>query len=172
MLVLAVLNILLILIFKLLPVLGAHGYILIPYVVPEIALTEYNYERIVPIHVLWSAAPFWENLLTLIIRAVQYLEPTVGCIFIWSIGVTIKVKEIEQSGKSLTNWSLGVLFVLLCFHILSLAGGSGVLVNVLRVIYTLWYGGLLLFILRYAMLLLKTRAVLEEKINPRFELQE
>jgi len=34
------------------------------------------------------------------------------------------------------------------------------------------YGGLLLFILRYAMMLMKTRSVLYEKINPRFELQE
>ena len=172
MLVLAVLNILLIFFFKLLPVMGLSGYILIPYVVPEITLTEYNFERTVPIHVLWSAAPFWENLLTVIIRSVQYLEPTIGCIFIWSIGSTIKVKELEQSGRSLTNWSLGTLFVLLCFHILALAGGSGVLVMVLRVIYLIWYAFLLLFILRYAMLLLRTRAILEEKINPRFELQE
>jgi hypothetical protein len=170
--VLAVINILLILIFKLLPVLGIHGYILIPYVVPEITLTAYNVERIVPIHVLWSAEPFWENLLALFIRGVQYLEPTIGCIFIWSVGVTIKVREIEKSGRALTYMSLGVLFALLCFHVLSLAGGSGVLVNVLRVTYTIWYGGLLLFILSYARLLLKTRSVLNEKINPRFELTE
>jgi hypothetical protein len=172
MLVLAVLNILLILFFKLLPVLGAHGYILIPYVVPEICLTSYNVERTVPIHILWSGEPFWENLLTLIIRGIQYLEPTIGCIFIWSTGVAIKSPEIEKGGRRLTYMSFGVLFTLLCFHVLSLAGGSGVLVIVLRIVYALWFGGLLLFILNYAMLLLKTRAVLEEKINPRFELRE
>ena len=171
-LVLAGINIVLIFVFKLLTVLGAHGYILIPYVVPEITLTQYNFERTVPIHVLWSAAPFWENLLTLVIRTMQYVEPVIGCIFIWSIGSALKVKELEQSGKSLMNWGLGTLFVLLCFHILALAGGSGVLVTVLRVIYTVWYAFLFLFILRYAMLLLRTRAILEEKINPRFELQE
>ena len=39
------------------------------------------------------------------------------------------------------------------------------LVIVLRVVYTIWYFFLIIFMLQFAMLLLKFRAVLEDKIN-------
>lgn len=169
---LAGINIILIFSLKLLPVLGVHNYVLIPYVVPEIVMTEYNFERIVPIHILFSAEPFWEHLLALFVRGIQYFEPTLMCIFIWSVGVAIKSPEIEAGGKRMTYWGLGTLFALLCFHVLSLAGGSNVLVTVLRVIYTCWYCFLLGFILNFSLVLMKTRSVLDEKINPRFELRE
>lgn len=171
MLGLAVFNILCILCFRLMPVIGVHGYIIIPYVVPEITMTEYNIERTVPIHILWSAEPFWENLLTLFMKFFQYLEPTLGAVLLWSIGVMVKSSELERGGRALTNMSFGTLFTLLCFHLLSLCGGSSVLVNLLRILYTLWFFFLILFILRYAMMLLKCRAVLYEKLNPKFELQ-
>jgi hypothetical protein len=47
-----------------------------------------------------------------------------------------------------------------------------VLVNVLRVIYTAWYFFLVIYMLQYTMMLLKLRAVLYDKIHPKFELDE
>jgi hypothetical protein len=156
---LAVINFLIMFFFKLLPVLGVFTYVMIPFVTPEIVLTEYNMERTLPIHVLWSAAPFWENFLNL------------GCIFIWSVGIAIKDERIEQGGKGLTQMSLGTFFFLLCFHLLSLCGSSPVLVNMLRVFYAVWFCFLFLFMLQYASLILKCRAVLYDKINPKNELE-
>jgi hypothetical protein len=101
-----------------------------------------------------------------------YLQPTVGCIFIWSIGLAIKDENIEQRGKGLTQLSLGTFFILVCFHMLSMCGSSQVLVNVLRVFYTVWFCSLFLFMLQYASLILKCRAVLYDKINPKNELEE
>ena len=47
-----------------------------------------------------------------------------------------------------------------------------VLVIILRVLYWVWYCFLALFILQYAMLIQRCRAVLYEKINPKNELVE
>ena len=165
-------NVLCVFAFKLLPVLGAHGYVLIPYLTPEVAMTEYNMERLVPIHVLWSGAPFWENLLTLVLRFSAYLEPAFFCIFIWSVGLIVKEDEIEQGGKGRTQMCLGTMFMLLTYQLLSLCGASPVMVILLRVIYTVWFSFALIFMLQYIMLLVKCRTVLQEKINPTNELEE
>ena len=84
-----------------LPVLGAWSYVMIPYLVPEIVLTEYNMERMVPINILWAGAgwgAFWENVLNLILKFLFYLEPTFLSIFVWSAGIAIKDEKIEQIG--------------------------------------------------------------------------
>ena len=169
---LGVFNMLMMFLFKFLPVIGAHNYIMIPFVVPEIVLTEYNQERMVPINVLWTNWPFWENVLNLIFKFAFYLEPTFISIFVWSAGIAIKDDNIEKTGKGRTLMSLGTFFILVCFHLLSLCGASPVLVNVLRVIYGVWYFFLIIFMLQYAMMLLKFRAVLYDKINPKHELED
>lgn len=165
-------NTLILLSLKLLPILGAFNYIMIPYVVPEIAMTEYNIERVVPINVLWSGSPFWENFLCLIFKFLYYLEPTIACVFVWSAGVAIKDEEVEKGGHGRAQLCLGTLFVLIGFHLLSLCGASPMLVQLLRIFYTLWFFFLVMFLLQYMMLLLKTRDVLYDKINPKNELDE
>jgi len=146
--------------------------VMVPLITPEIALTEYNMERQMPLHVLWSGAPFWENFVNLLVKFVFYLQPTFGCIFLWSVGTAMRDDHIEKSAKGLTQMSLGTFFILFSFHMLSLCGASPVLVIVLRVFYIVWYCFLFLFMLQYASLLLKCRAVLFDKINPKNELQD
>lgn len=161
--------------FKILPVLGVHRYVLIPFVIPEIVMTEYNMERTVPIHLMWAGAGWgalFEQLLNLFLRFLQYMEPAMGCIFLWSAGVTVKDDDLAERGKGLTQMCLGTAFVLLCFHMLSLCGASPVLVIVLRVVYGLWFGFVIMFTASYAMGLLKFRSVLAEKIWPANELKE
>jgi hypothetical protein len=170
--VLGFFNLVFVFTFKLLPAVGAHNYVMIPYVTPEIAMTEYNMERMVPIHVLWSGAPFWENFCNVLMRVMQYFEPAMFCIFVWSAGLVMKDKGVEESGHGRTQLCLGTLFILLCYHLLSLCGASPVLVQVLRVVYGLWFFFALVFMLQYVMLLMKARAVLYDKINPKNELEE
>ena len=158
--------------FKFLPVLGAHGYVLIPYVFPEISITEYNMERMVPIHILWSGAPFWESVLNLILKFMIYLEPAFVSMFIWSAGIAIKDENIEQGGKGRVQMALGTFFIMLVFHLISLTGASPMMVMVMRVVYGLWFFFVVIFLLQFAMLLMKFRAVLYDKIHPRFELEE
>jgi len=137
-LALAFFNFLVMFIFKLLPVVGILSYIMIPFVTPEIAMTEYNMERTMPLHVMWSPAPYWENFLTIIFRFVFYLQPAFGCIFIWSIGTAVKDEGLEESARGTTQLCLGTMFVLVCFHLLSLCGATPVMVTLLRVFYGVW----------------------------------
>ncbi|HZZ81951.1 MAG TPA: hypothetical protein VFE62_25860 [Gemmataceae bacterium] len=170
--VLAFFNLVVVFTFKLLPAIGAHNYVMISYVTPEIPMTEYNMERIVPIHVLWSGAPFWENFVTIMMRLMQYFEPALFCVFVWSAGLVIKDKTVENGGHGRAQLCLGAMFVLICYHLLSLCGASPVLVLLLRVVYGLWFFFSAVFILQYIMLLMKARAVLYDKINPKNELEE
>ena len=167
---LAVLNFLFMVGFKLLPALGVHGYVLIPYVTPEICMVEYNAERIVPIHVMWMGAPFWESMLNMFVRLSMYMEPMFACIFIWSAGKAIKDETVTEGGRSLTRMIFGTAFVHLTFTLIAMCGASPVLVMVLRVIYVLWYFFVLLYVIQYILLLLKTFSVLGEKISPKNEL--
>jgi hypothetical protein len=165
-------NVLVVFFFKFLPVMGVYNYIMIPYIVPEIALTEYNTERMIPINILWSGAPFWENFANVIFKFLLYLEPTIMCVFLWSLGCCVKDKDIQSSGRSGAQIILGTFFALLAFHLLSLCGASNVLITVLRVIYGVWYGFLILFTIYYVRLLLQCRTVLDQKIHPKNVLEE
>lgn len=174
-LVLSFLNFWFMFFFKVLPALGVFSWILVPFLTPEIVLTEYNMERVIPIHVLWTGgpiAPFFENLLNLVIKFSFYLQPTFSCIFLWSIGTALKDEGIESGAKGLTQLSLGTFFCLFCFHLLSLCGASPVLVWILRIFYGVWYCFLLMFMFGYLALILKVRAVLYEKIYPKFKLDD
>jgi uncharacterized Zn finger protein (UPF0148 family) len=173
--ILAVLNFLFMFFFKLLPVMGIIGWFMIPFVVPEIAMTEYNDNRTIPIAVMWTG-PGWPaflvNILNLLVKFCFYLQPTFGCIFLWSVGRHLKDERIEQQAKGLTQMSLGTFFIMFLFHMVSLCGASGVLVLILRMLYTLWVGFLLLFLISYAVMLWKVRGVLWRKLHPENVLQE
>ncbi len=167
MLILTVINFLVLLVLVFLPAVGVINYVMISLVTPEIAMTEYNMERMVPINVLWSGAPFWENFLTFVFSCFRYFHLALVCIFIWSCGLSVKEKSVSQGGHGLTQLCLGTLFTLIAFQLISLCGASPVLVQVLRVIYTVWFGFLVLFLLRACLLIMHTRKVLDEKINPK-----
>ncbi len=155
-----------------LPAVGAYQYYLVPLLTPEVVLTEYNIERSLPLNVLWMSYPFFESLLNIVVQFLYYLEPVVGAVFLWSVGLAIKEPKVEESAQTLVNMGLGTFFLLVAFHMLSVTGTTPVLVLVLRVLYCLWYAFLLLFILSYASLLLKTRDLLYAKIHPENELIE
>lgn len=166
MMCLAVVSFLFVIFLKLLPVVGAYGWIPVMLLTPEIDLTEYNMERCLPLTVLWSGSPFWEMMLTILVHFVYFLEPAVGCVFIWSIGKFVKDPRIDEGGHSLSHLALGQMFILISYLLLSVTGSTPILVYVLRVVYCLWYAFLALLILRYATLLMKTREVLDAKIHP------
>lgn len=166
MLVLAVLSLLLVIFLKLLPALGAYGWLPVMLLTPEIDLTEYNMDRCLPLTVLWSGSAFWELILTLTVHMVYFLEPAIGCVFLWSVGKFVKDSRVEEGGHSLSHLALGQMFILFSYLLLSVTGSTPILVYVLRVVYCLWYFFLALFILRYAALIMKSREVLEDKIHP------
>jgi hypothetical protein len=161
--------------FRAFPVLGIMSYVMIPYLLPEICLTEYNMERWVPIHVMWGGIgvqAFFENLTALIARFAFWLQPTMGCIFIWSVALHMKDERLKENARGMTQLGLGTFFIFFLFQMLSLCGGSYVLVWILRAVYGVWFGFALLFIISYIMLIWKARGVIWEKLHPKNELLE
>jgi hypothetical protein len=164
--VLGVFNFFVVLFLRLLPVLGAYQYYLVPFVVPEVSLVEYNIERVFPYEVLWSGSPFWEMFLTLFLEFFLALQPTIFAMFVWSVGRAIKDSRVEENASSVTQLGFGQFFILFSFHMMSVCGTTPVLINVVRVLYVLWWAFLLMFIVRSALLLTRARYYLDLKVNP------
>ncbi len=152
--------------FKLLPIVGLYRYYLIPYLFPELLFTEYNMERVFPYFLLWSPAPFWESVLSLFLQFAGYLEPIVGCIFIWSCATILKDERVKERASGVTSTGLGQYYAYLAYVMIALCGTTPVLVWVLRILYILWYSFLMMFIVRYALLAWRMRDLLDFRLNP------
>jgi hypothetical protein len=164
--VLAVFNFLIFLFFRVIPVTGLYRYYLIPYFIPELLFTEYNMERVYPYYLLWSGAPFWESVLSIFLQFMYFLQPILGCSFLWSCVTTLKDKRVEEAAGGVTAVGFGQLYVWLALLMIALCGTTPVLVNVLRVLYIMWFSFLLMFIIRYALLIWRCRDLIDYRLNP------
>jgi hypothetical protein len=159
-------NFLVFIFFRLIPVTGLYRYYLIPYFLPEVMITEYNMERVFPFFVLWSGSPFWESLLALFLQFMFFLEPIMGSIFIWTIAKSLKSSRVEDNAHGVNMLGFGQYYAYLALVLISLCGTTPVLVDILRVLYILWYGFEMMFIVRYALLLWRCRDLLETRLYP------
>jgi hypothetical protein len=164
--ILNVVNLLFFLFFKLLPITGLYRFYLIPYLFPEIMYTEYNMERVYPLFMLLSGSPFWESILSMFLQFIQYLEPVVGAIFVWSCTTTLKATRVEEKAEGVTKIGLAQYSIWLAYLMIALCGTTPVLISVLRVLYILWYSALMMFIIRYALLMWRGRELIDSRLNP------
>jgi hypothetical protein len=133
-------NFLLVFVFKVLPTVGAMGYMNIPYVVPEVAMLNVNTERIEPIHLAWSASPFWESLLAILFTMLPHAEFVLMTLFLKGAARYLRDEPLEETGRSMTELALGNSFIALTYLLLYNAGTTEVLQWVLRVVYVLGVG--------------------------------
>jgi hypothetical protein len=131
-----------------LPFAGAYSYCVMPWSGAELSMAEYNMERSLPLPIFWAFAPFWETLLTFIVLTLLYLEPIMIAYFIWTVACTLKEEPLAEKALGAVQMGFSVLFLLLVFHLFALAGSSPVLVKVLRILYVVWYVGLIIWMLR------------------------
>jgi hypothetical protein len=151
-------NLLITLLIKLLPMAGAMDFVIVPLLGPEITMNEVGIERLVPLHAFWSASPFWEMFVTIVVQAAFYAEPILFAVFLRSVGLSMKDDEwLEPKSIVLMRVGLGQFFILLCFNILSMDGTSEVLRLTLIVVYSLWHGFLLGFIIYFILIMVKAR---------------
>ena len=137
---LAVFGFFIMFIFKLLPVLGVIGYVMIPFVTPEIAMTEYNMDRTVPINVMWSGAAPFPGILPYDLLSVHVLSSADVRLHLPLVGRRRhQGRRDSAKRKGMTRCAWAVLFILVSFHLLSLTGATPVAVMLLRVFYTVWF---------------------------------
>ena len=160
------LNVLFQFFFLFLPLVGAYTYCLVPWMGSELAMAEFNMERSLPLHVFFAYAPFWETLLTFTLITLTYMEPIVIAYFTWSVATTIKDDSLEASALGAVKMGFSVLFVMLTYQLVALAGNSPVLVTVLRVLYLVWYVAFIVWILRLVGMTLKCRETFRFYFHP------
>jgi hypothetical protein len=160
--VLSGVNLLLAVVLRLLPALGAIGYVMMPLLGPETAMNEANVDRVLPIHAFWCGSPFWENLAAILVWALYFAEPIFFCVFMRATALALKDDEwLDPMAFMLLRLGLGQFFIFLCYFLLSLTGTSAVLRGVLFVSYFLWRGFLLGFLIWYAIIAFKAKARVE-----------
>ncbi len=133
--ILAFVNTGILFIFKFLPLTPLMPYTPLSYFVPELATLSANEERMVPIPVFWTQLPFLDMFLTLVFTAAKFAEYTLGGIFIYTMGFTIKDEQLRDAGIGLVHLAMGTGFAFIVYHLFSLCGSSGMLIDVLRFVY-------------------------------------
>lgn len=134
--------------FVFLPFVGAYSYCIMPWSGVEMAMAEFNMERSLPLQIFWSFSPFWETLLTFVLMTTLFAEPIMIAYFTWTVAATLKEEPLAESALGAVRMGCAVLFLLLTFHLFALAGTSPVLVKVLRILYTVWYVGTIIWMIR------------------------
>ena len=107
-------------------------------------------------------------LLNVVLVACFYAQPIFIGIFLWSIGMALKEDPISEKGQGLVVLGLGIAFTLLAFHLLSMAGTSGVALVVLRILYAGWVGFTILLLLRLPTALQAGRTMLQKYLDGAF----
>jgi hypothetical protein len=126
--------------FKLLPLLGAYEYTILPAVVPEIEMISMNAERIESIYTFWLHWPFLEIFWTLLLNLLFYLEPAMIAVFLRAVAKGLKSDVLEAKAMKLMRLAFSQLYIQLAWMLMALCGTSEVLLTVLRVVYTIGVG--------------------------------
>lgn len=152
-----VISFILTLFLKLLPMSGAYTYTMIQLLAPEVGIMRANIERVIPIHVFWAAAPFWESLLAILLHLTTFGELVLFCIFMHSVAKIIKDEKLEKETNPLTRLGLSVGFILMGFLLLINTGTTEVLINVLWIVYIFTSCFYFWFLIWFMIVLFKTR---------------
>lgn len=163
--ILAIVNAVIVLLFRVLPLSGIFAWGPLPYMIPELPMINANAERMTPLHVMWMRLPYLEEVLTMIFICCQFAEFALGGVFIYTMGFTIKDEEIRDAGVGLVHLSLGTALAFIVYHLFSLCGCSVVLINVLRIIYLFAVGGQFYLIYSYMSVLNQARATLDKRME-------
>ena len=162
----ALVNASIVVLFRLLPLLS--GFLIItPFYSPEIPMVAANAEREVPLHVFYCGWPALEMIATLLFVCSLATESVLAAIYLHTVGLSLKEEGLRESASSLVNNGLGAGFVLICYYLLSMTGTSDVLISLLQLTFLLGTGLQALFLVRFIMLLNKTRDVLKKRIEER-----
>src|SRR5262249_2676455 len=154
-------NLLISLILKLLPLVGAMKFAQLPFVIPELPLATANQDRLVPLQAFWSWSPFWAYLFSMLFIFAEHAEVVLICIYFWTVGNALTEEVMPGQGAAITQLALGQAFALLAFNLLAVVGTTDVMVAVLWVFNLLWRGFFLGFLIWFTVILLQGRKRVE-----------
>jgi hypothetical protein len=162
---LALLNIISLIVFKLLPLFGVIRYTLLPFVMPEVAMLEMNAERTESLLGFWLKSPVLEVYLATLLTLLHYLEPAMIATFVHSVGMAVKSEGLEVNGLKAMKLSFSQLFIQAIWLMASVCGTSVVLLWTLRFVYTIAVGFFAYQMIFTITTLLSISAVVEEQLG-------
>jgi hypothetical protein len=162
---LALVNALILIVFKLLPIFGVLHYTLIPFVMPELAMLEMNADRSESLVSFWLKVPFLEVFLAILLTLAHYLEPAMIATFVHTAGMGLKSEELEGRGMKAMMLGYSQLFIQTAWLMASLCGTSVVLLWALRFMYIVGAGFFAYQLLCTIGALLSVSGVVEEQLG-------
>ncbi|MCI0464859.1 MAG: hypothetical protein L0Z62_48680 [Gemmataceae bacterium] len=157
-------NVILGLVFRLLPHTGAMEYVIIPVAVPEVSMVGFP-DRLIPLNLMFASLPVLDYILALMIWGALFVQLILICAFVRTVALAMRNDELESRMQGLIHMGLGVMFALLSYLLISLTGTSEVLQWLLRVVYGLWAGFFVGLLVWYALTLLQVPALIGEELD-------
>ncbi len=164
-LALAFVNALVVVAFMLLPMLGAHRYVNLPFLAPEVAMMEMNGERTETLVTAWLHMPLLDVFSAVLMTFLQYLEPALIATFVHAVGKAIKSDDLEAGGLIAIKLAFSQIFIRVVWLMASLCGTSLVLLWALRAIYLIGVGFFIGQMIYTVRLLLGIAAVVEDQLG-------
>jgi hypothetical protein len=165
-LIVASVNLLTGILFRLLPMVGAMNFLLVPLVGPEIAMKDSNIDRILPLHLLWSGNPYLQVLITVFVILCSFAELALFPLFMRAIAQTVKSDKLEQKTLSFIQLAVSQIFMQLAYQLLAMAGTSDVMIAyILPAVYWLAFGFFIWQLVWYVLLLLEARTVIQTALR-------
>jgi hypothetical protein len=154
-------------VFRFLPVVGAMKFVLLPLFGGELAMSEANFGRQSsgPIHLLWCGIPYLQVLLTMFVLVLNFGELIIFPLFLRAVAKQLKAEQLERSSLSLVQLGLAQVFAQVAYQVMAMTGSSWVLGIVLKVFYIL---GLCFFVWQltwYILILIYSRTVIQEALD-------
>jgi hypothetical protein len=152
--------------FRLLPMVGAMNYLLVPLVGPEIAMKDANIDRVLPLHLLWSGNPYVQVLITVFVILCSYAELALFPLFLRAAAQSVKSEKLEQTTLAFIQLAISQIFMQLAYQLLAMAGTSDVMINyILPAVYWLAFGFFIWQLVWYVLLLLQARTVIDTALR-------
>jgi hypothetical protein len=168
-LVLAGVNLVVALIFRFLPVVGAMKFMLLPLFGGEMGMSASNVDRSLPLHLFWTDNQYIQVLLTIFVLVLGLGELVLFPLFLRAIALQMKAEDLENSCLSLVQLSLAQVFIQVSYQVMAMTGTTDVLRIVLMFLY---YLGLSFFIWQlvwYIIILFRARQVIQDALDKEYE---
>jgi len=162
---LALVNAMILIFFRLLPLFGAIRYTLLPFAMPEVAMLEMNAERGESLVAFWSKSPLMEVYLAILLTILNYLEPALIASFLHSVGKGVKSEELEGNALKAMKLGFSQVFIQVAWLMAAVCGTSVVLLWTLRFVYTVGAGFFIYQLFFTIMTLIGVKPVVEDQLG-------
>ncbi len=164
-LVLAAVNVVTTLVFWVLPAVGAMNFTLVPLVGAELPMLDANQERLVPLQLLWSGAPYLQVELTVFVLILTFGELVLFPLYLRAAALALKSELLDEAALTLVQLALAQLFMQVAYQLLAMTGTTDVLGWIIKSVYVIALGFYIGQLAWFAVVLVRGRTVIAKALK-------